>query len=118
MVKRIKTCKRDSSGIGLLKENGNLISDPLGKANLLNKQFQSVFHLPNDLSNLPTIGPSPFNPMPNFQISENEVLKLLKNLKIHKAPGPDGIVPRILKDYADQLAEPLTFIFQKSLDSQ
>ena len=63
------------------------------------------------------MGPSPFNPMPNFQISENGVLKLLKNLKIHKAPGPDGIVPRILRDYADQLAEPLSYIFKKSLDS-
>ena len=31
--------------------------------------------------------------------------------------GPDGIVPRILRDYADQLAKPLAFIFQKSLDS-
>ena len=61
MVKRIK---RDSSGVGPLKENGNLISDPLGKANLLNKQFQSVFHPPNDPSSLPTMGPSPFNPMP------------------------------------------------------
>ena len=55
--------------------------------------------------------------MPNFQIIENGVLKLLKNLKIHKAPGPDGIVPRILRDYADQLAEPLSYIFKKSLDS-
>ena len=112
MVKRIK---RDSSGVGPLKENGNLISDPLGKANPLNKQFQSVFHPPNDSSNLPTIGP--FNPMPNFQIIENGVLNILKNLKIHKAPGPDGIVPRILGDYADQLAEPLSYIFKKTLDS-
>ena len=60
------------------------------------------------------MGPSPFSPMTNFQISENGVLKLLK---IHKAPGPDGIVPRILRDYANQLAEPLSYIFQKSLDS-
>ena len=42
----VKIIKSDSSGVGPLKENGNLISDPLGKANLLNKQFQSVFHPP------------------------------------------------------------------------
>ena len=108
MVKRIK---RDFSGIGPLIENGNLISDPLGKANFLNKQFQSVFHPTNDPSNCPALGPSPFNPMPNFQISENRVLQLLKNVKIHKAPGPDGIVPRTLREYGDQLAEPLAFIF-------
>ena len=64
------------------------------------------------------MGPSPFNIMPNFQISENGVLnQLLKNLKIHEAPGPDGIVPGILRGYADQLAEPLAFIFQNSSDS-
>ena len=111
----VKSIKRDSSGVGPLKENGNLISDPLSKANLLNKQFQSVFHPPNDSSYLPTMGPSLFNPMANFQISENCVLKLLKNFKIHKAPGQDRIVPEYF--FADQLAAPLTFIFQKSLDS-
>ena len=75
MIKRIK---RDFSGVGPLKEKVNLISDPLGDENLLNKQFQSVFHPPNDPSNLPAIGPRTFNPMPNFQIGENRVLKLQK----------------------------------------
>ena len=91
-----KRIKRDSYDVGPLKENKKLISDPLGKANLPNKKFQSVIHPPNDPPNLPDIGPSLFNTMPTFQINENRVLKLLKNLKIYKASGPDRIVPRIL----------------------
>ena len=44
------------------------------------------------------------------------MLKLLKDLKPHKASGPDGIPTRILILAADQLAPVLTAIFQSSLD--
>ena len=40
-----------------------------------------------------------------------------KTLKIHKAPGPDGITPRILKALARVIALILTSIFQKSYDT-
>ena len=43
------------------------------------------------------------------------MVKLLQNLDGHKAPGPDNIPARLLKDYAIQLAPMLTKIFQKSL---
>ena len=39
----------------------------LGKVNL---------HPPNNLSNLPDMGPSSFNPMPKFQISEHDMIKV------------------------------------------
>ena len=39
----IKAHKRDRSGTAPLKENGTLISDAKGKANILNRQYQSVF---------------------------------------------------------------------------
>ena len=44
------------------------------------------------------------------------MLKLLKDLKPHKASGPDGIPTRILILAADQVAPVLTAIFQSSLD--
>ena len=44
------------------------------------------------------------------------MLKLLKDLKPHKASGPDAIPTRILILAADQLAHVLTAIFQSSLD--
>jgi hypothetical protein len=103
MVKRLK---RDSSGVAPLKSGGKLMTDPLDKANALNSQFKSVFNSATP-TEPPDMGPSPFVPMPTFDISIPGVLKLLKNLKIHKAPGPDGIVPRILRDFADQHAPPL-----------
>ena len=45
------------------------------------------------------------------------VTKLLKSLNIHKAAGPDGIVPRLLFKFSEQLALPLTFLFNKSIES-
>ena len=44
----------------------------------------------------------------NFETSEDEVRVLLKACNPKKAPGPDGISPKLLKTCADQLA----FIFK------
>ena len=63
------------------------------------------------------MGHSPFGPMESFIITVPGVTKLLKSLKIHKATGPDGIVPRLLFEFSEQLAPPLTFIFNKSIGS-
>ena len=41
-------------------------------------------------------------------------LKISK-LKQDKAPGDDGITPKFLKEVADEIAEPLTEIFNKSV---
>ena len=56
--------------------------------------------------------------MPKINITKPGILKLLRGLNPAKAPGPDNISPRILKDLADELADPLTIIFQKSLQEK
>ena len=38
-------------------------------------------------------------------------------MKINKAPGADGIVPRILAENAVELSEPLLYIYKKSITS-
>ena len=45
------------------------------------------------------------------------VKKLLKNLNPHRAGGPDGLSPRVLRELAEELAPALTTIFQSSLSS-
>ena len=56
-------------------------------------------------------------PMDRIIVTPDGVLKLLQEIIIRKATGPDLIPARILKDYAVELAPILTFIFQQSLDS-
>ena len=54
--------------------------------------------------------------MPEIKIDWKGVHKLLKNLKTHKATGPDSIPAFILKAAADKLAPALALLFQLSLD--
>ena len=55
--------------------------------------------------------------MPEIQVNEPGILKLLQNLKPHKAGGPDNIKPIILKQLAIEIAPILTFIFNTSLET-
>ena len=53
--------------------------------------------------------------MPNIIITENGINKLLQNINIHKASGPDNIHGRILKECTTQIAPILTTLFSLSL---
>ena len=55
--------------------------------------------------------------MPQIKVSVDGVLKLLEELNTQKAPGPDGLTPKILKECAKNVAPLLQQIFQRSLDT-
>ena len=63
---------------------------------------------------MPDLTHAPFPDMDTIAIHENGVAKMLRNIKPHKATGPDEIPARLLKEAADQLAPLLTLIFQAS----
>ena len=53
--------------------------------------------------------------MPDFNITISGIRKLLHNLNVHKATGPDEISARVLKELGDILAPTLKIIFDYSL---
>ena len=113
----VKHRKQDASGIAPLKKSdGLLYSDAPTQADILNKQFHSVYTR-EDTGNIPSKGPSPHKSMNKISISTNGVKKLLRGLNIHKATGPDQIPTRLLHDFADELGPTLSAIFQRSLDT-
>jgi len=47
-------------------------------------------------------------------IQEEAVNDLLCHLDTHKSVGPDGIHPRVLRELSEELAKPLSIIYQQS----
>ena len=66
-------------------------------------------------SSLPAYLPSPDVPPTIFP---HQVCKKLLSPNTGKACGPDHIPARLIKEFAYELAEPLTFIFNESLMSE
>ena len=95
-------------------EEGRIISGAT-LATCLNQFFVSVISdiKPLDTSALPCYLPSPQPPVRETQ----EVCKKLLAISAFKAPGLDGILTRIWKEYAPELAEPITLIFNTSIAS-
>ena len=110
----VKSLKKDAFGITSLRENGILKTDTFDKANICNKQVESAFTRESD-SEIPCKGTNPFTPMGEINVVPKGVLKLLNGLNIHKAPGPDGLSARLLKECSSEIAPILTLIYNKSL---
>ena len=106
----IKAKRKDTSGIPILKSEGKEITDAKQKADILNKQYISVFTDENPT--LPSLGHSDIPDMPNVTIDIDGVTKLLR-----KATGPDLIPMCIPKEAASAMAPFLCFIFQQSIDN-
>lgn len=88
--------------------------DDKQKADILSDYFSSVFVTEPE-------GHIPELPKMNVQtkylvIAIEDVRKLLQDIDINKSPGPDGIHPRILKELVSVIIEPLTLLFNKSLE--
>ena len=95
--------------------NGSTYSDTTTKADALNTYFTSVFN--NDTS-IPS-GPPTFSLtsdiISTLEFSTEEVLSALQSVNPSKTPGPHRLHPKILKECANELANALCLIFNKSL---
>ena len=111
----VKDKKCDSSSVAPLKKDGIPHSDASTKSEILNGQFSSAFTI-EDTSSFPDLGTSDYPDAPEIRVHPNGVRKLLKNLKPHKATGPDDISQRFLKEIAEPLTPVLTLIFSASLN--
>ena len=100
-----------SENIPPLKSGDTWAKDPASKARLLASTFSAK-------SQLPELGANEFSdPRPPLQtldrflrIRERDVLKILKQLDVTSATGPDGLPALILKQCGPELALPITLL--------
>jgi hypothetical protein len=114
--KYIKAQRQDNIGIAPLKSNGTLFTDSKSKSEILNQQFKSVF-TNDDNADPPTLPGTPFPPIRPLSISVHGVYKLLDNINIPKAAGPDQVPGRLLQCMASELAPIFHYIFDQSLST-
>ena len=106
----------NSSYPSLIRPDGSIACSPTDKANLFGSYFSANSSLSD--SNAPDPPPQPLsNPIPSIIISARKVRRVLRSLKTNKASGPDGILPRFLKEFADELAPVLCRLFHLILIS-
>ncbi|XP_045496903.1 uncharacterized protein LOC123695185 [Colias croceus] len=98
----------------LLKPDGSLAHSAKDKANVFallfasNSRLDPTNAIPPSLTHCGSI-------MPQIAIKQKDVLKILRNLDITKASGPDGIPAIVLKTCAPELSPILTRLFRLSL---
>ncbi|CAM4571986.1 unnamed protein product [Caretta caretta] len=117
----LRVTRRVSSGmlatmwyvVPLMNEGGNLVTEDVEKANVLNAFFASVFT--NKVSSQTAVlGITTWGIDGQPSVEKEVVRDYLEKLDVHKSMGPDELHPRVLKELAAVIAEPLAIIFENS----
>ena len=98
-------------------DHGHIMASSLSKAKLFNDYFvtNSTMEEPPEGFALPPMHFSTNASLSEIHFNPYKVCKVLKELKVNKANGPDLISNRMLKELAEVLSKPLSDMFNKSM---
>ena len=96
--------------------NGLHATSPQQVAGLFRSHFQTIYSSP-PVTNHPILPPFQVTSTLGYiHFSEENVASQLRRLNPYCSMGPDKLHPRILKETADTLAGPYTFLFRRCMD--
>ena len=87
------------------------------KAEILQRQFLSVFTIEND-DPVPSLTARACSVIRNIFISDKAVQEKLSKIDTNKSLGPDDIHPRILNELADIISAPVGLLFNRSIQGE
>lgn len=114
----VNSRKPIKSSIGPLKdEQGILLGSDEDIGRVLNRFFVSVFTRENT-SHIPEteIRYNGDTPLSEIELTLEEVRQKIIKLNKSKSPGPDGFLPRVVKEVGAEVAPHLLTIFKKTLE--
>ena len=113
----VKKFSKVKSNIGpLCNDDGKLVSDPKEKAEMLAKQYASVFSTPRDLSETERTT-KPTHTLHDIRFNEDDIVSSIDELKINSASGLLGYPAILLKKCKYALTEPLYILWRRCLDA-
>ena len=110
--------KSGGKNLQLQEGDGSFTKDDASTAEVLNQKYYNTFTKEN-MEELPSINSKPqlISRLSFFKVTREQVLQVLKDLRVNKSPGVDGIHPHILKELSDSISYPLSLIFQDCIKS-
>jgi hypothetical protein len=117
-TKYVKTKTKSKTTVGpLITKEKKLLMGGKEIADELNGFFASVF-MKEDTTTIPEAEQEEVRRrMEMIRISEQDVSKKIKNLRMNAASGPDGISPKLLQDLESSFLTPLALLFNKSVST-
>ncbi|CAH1240954.1 Hypp6244 [Branchiostoma lanceolatum] len=112
-----KLTGKGSRGIPTLSNNGVLVDKDKNKAELLNEIFVNITKdctHPDRTRKLSILTSKQFT---SLELTSEEVQTVLQSLCIDKAPGPDGITTKLLREAALEICVSLQQLFNYSLST-
>eukprot|EP00732_Lithocolla_globosa_P000417 Lithocolla_globosa_v1_NODE_127_length_6020_cov_51.448114.p1 type:complete len:867 gc:universal NODE_127_length_6020_cov_51.448114:3658-1058(-) len=116
------TAKGSHASIPVLEKtdnNGNIFTADTNKdkAEMLNALFVEKATVKDEGVEVPEVPKCTIHSVSKVKFRVRTILRLLKQMKVKQATGPDNIPARVLKECAEVLAPILARLFQLSFDS-
>ena len=104
--------------IPFLETTSGITETDNDKAEILNHYFASQSDLAERHSSPPDLELPNYPMLENIHISPDDVKQAIKQLKSNKAPGPNLIGPKLFKEASNELATPLSNLYNLSLTTK